>query len=160
MDNKQTKIEAQKIASKKYREKNREKINLQRKIYYQKRKENDPNFLIYKREKARLYYRNKKLKDKDLSIISKDETKEDNKPETKVETKEEHKEDQKEESGEEVKPESKEEEKIEPLVIPQEETKSEDSGIDSDSTVATLTTTKGMKANKKPKGKKTNIKRK
>lgn len=156
MDNKQTKIEAQKIASKKYREKNREKINLQRKIYYQKRKESDPNFLIYKREKARLYYRNKKLKDKDLSVISKEE----DKPESKEETKEEQKEEQKDETGEEIKPESKKEEKIEPLVIPQEETKSEDSGIDSDSTVATLTTTKGMKANKKPKGKKTNIKRK
>lgn len=52
--------EAQKRATEKYRQENREKINEQRKIYYQTRKENDPEFLKYKREKAREYYLKKK----------------------------------------------------------------------------------------------------
>jgi hypothetical protein len=52
---------AQKKASQLYRLNNKEKINAQRKKYYQKRKENDPNFLEYKRIKAREYYEKKKL---------------------------------------------------------------------------------------------------
>jgi hypothetical protein len=52
---------AQKKASQLYRQNNKEKINIQRKRYYQKRKENDPTFLEYKRVKAREYYEKKKL---------------------------------------------------------------------------------------------------
>jgi hypothetical protein len=52
---------AQKKASQLYRQNNKEKINAQRKRYYQKRKENDPTFLEYKRVKAREYYEKKKL---------------------------------------------------------------------------------------------------
>jgi hypothetical protein len=52
---------AQKKASQLYRQNNKDKINIQRKRYYQKRKENDPTFLEYKRVKAREYYEKKKL---------------------------------------------------------------------------------------------------
>jgi hypothetical protein len=52
---------AQKKASQLYRQNNKEKINLQRKKYYQKRKESDPTFLEYKRIKAKEYYEKKKL---------------------------------------------------------------------------------------------------
>ena len=52
---------AQKKASQLYRQNNKEKINTQRKKYYQKRKESDPTFLEYKRVKAREYYEKKKL---------------------------------------------------------------------------------------------------
>jgi len=52
---------AQKKASQLYRQNNKEKINIQRKRYYQKRKESDPTFLEYKRVKAREYYEKKKL---------------------------------------------------------------------------------------------------
>lgn len=52
---------AQKKASQLYRQNNKEKINAQRKRYYQKRKESDPTFLEYKRVKAREYYEKKKL---------------------------------------------------------------------------------------------------
>jgi hypothetical protein len=52
--------EAQKRATKKYREQNKEKVNAQRKKYYDERKEKDPNFLQYKREKAKEYYIRKK----------------------------------------------------------------------------------------------------
>lgn len=51
---------AQKKATKKYRENNKEKVNLQRKKYYLERKERDPNFLLYKRKKAKEYYQKKK----------------------------------------------------------------------------------------------------
>ena len=47
---------AQKKATQKYRQQNKEKVNEQRKKYYQTRKENDPEFLEYKRAKAREYY--------------------------------------------------------------------------------------------------------
>jgi len=47
---------AQKKATQKYRQQNKEKVNEQRKKYYQTRKENDPAFLEYKRAKAREYY--------------------------------------------------------------------------------------------------------
>jgi len=52
--------EAQKRATKKYREQNKEKVNAQRKKYYDERKSKDPNFLSYKREKAKEYYIKKK----------------------------------------------------------------------------------------------------
>jgi len=52
---------AQKKASKLYRQNNKEKINIQRKKYYQQRKDNDPTFLEYKRLKAKEYYEKKKL---------------------------------------------------------------------------------------------------
>lgn len=52
---------AQKKASQLYRQKNKEKINEQRKKYYQNKKLNDPQFLEYKRIKAREYYKKKKL---------------------------------------------------------------------------------------------------
>ncbi len=53
--------EAQKRATKKYRENNKDKVNEQRKKYYQNRKAKDPNFLIYKRQKAKEYYNKKKV---------------------------------------------------------------------------------------------------
>jgi hypothetical protein len=52
--------EAQKRATKKYRELNKEKVNTQRKKYYDDRKAKDPTFLTYKREKAKEYYIKKK----------------------------------------------------------------------------------------------------
>jgi hypothetical protein len=71
--------ESQKKATLKYREKNRDKVNEQRKIYYKQRKENDPQFLEYKRAKSREYYQRKKQeKEIDVSI---DEPKEEEKVE-------------------------------------------------------------------------------
>ena len=52
---------AQKKATQKYRENNKDKINAQRKKYYQERKEKDPSFLEYKRQKAKEYYAKKKF---------------------------------------------------------------------------------------------------
>jgi len=52
--------DAQKRATKKYRENNKEKVNEQRKKYYQNRKTKDPHFLEYKRQKAKEYYTKKK----------------------------------------------------------------------------------------------------
>lgn len=52
--------DAQKKATKKYRENNKDKVNEQRKKYYLSRKEKDPNFLPYKRQKAKEYYQKKK----------------------------------------------------------------------------------------------------
>lgn len=52
--------EAQKRATKKYRENNRDKVNAQRKIYYEQRKAKDPDFLAYKRNKAKEYYQKMK----------------------------------------------------------------------------------------------------
>jgi hypothetical protein len=49
-------------ANQKYRIANREKINEQRKKYYQVRKEADPKFLEYKRMKSKEYYDRKKVK--------------------------------------------------------------------------------------------------
>jgi len=51
---------AQKRATQKYRENNKDKVNEQRKKYYQNRKERDPDFLEYKRTKAKEYYQLKK----------------------------------------------------------------------------------------------------
>lgn len=60
-ENKKTKYtEAQKKAILKYRINNKDKINAQRKAYYEKRKNSDPTFLEYKRNKAREYYQRKK----------------------------------------------------------------------------------------------------
>jgi hypothetical protein len=52
--------QAQKKATQKYRINNKSKVNEQRKKYYQDRKENDPNFLAYKRLKSKEYYQRKK----------------------------------------------------------------------------------------------------
>lgn len=52
--------EAQKRATKKYRDNNKDKVNEQRKKYYQSRKDKDPSFLEYKRNKAKEYYAKKK----------------------------------------------------------------------------------------------------
>lgn len=54
--------EAQKKATQKYRNNNRDKVNEQRKKYYKERCESDPNFLEYKRLKAKEYYLRKKTK--------------------------------------------------------------------------------------------------
>jgi len=51
---------AQKRATQKYRANNKDKVNEQRKAYYEARKEADPEFLAYKREKAKEYYQRKK----------------------------------------------------------------------------------------------------
>jgi hypothetical protein len=62
--------EAQKRATAKYREANKEKVNAQRKKYYESRKEKDPEFLQYKRDKAKEYYLKKKAsKSEDLSHL-------------------------------------------------------------------------------------------
>lgn len=53
--------ESAKKASKKYLEKNRDSINMKRKIYYLKRKLADPEYLVYKRIKAREQYHKKKI---------------------------------------------------------------------------------------------------
>jgi hypothetical protein len=55
-----TYTDAQRRATQKYRTENKEKVNEQRKKYYQARKESDPNFLEYKKQKAREYYLRKK----------------------------------------------------------------------------------------------------
>lgn len=61
---------AQKKATLKYRENNKEKVKLQRKAYYDKRKLNDPLFLESKRLKAIEYYKMKKLNKKCNEIIN------------------------------------------------------------------------------------------
>jgi len=53
-------------SNQKYRIANREKINEQRKKYYQVRKEADPKFLEYKRMKSKEYYERKKMKKADI----------------------------------------------------------------------------------------------
>ena len=53
-------------SNQKYRIANREKINEQRKKYYQARKEADPKFLEYKRMKSKEYYERKKMKKADV----------------------------------------------------------------------------------------------
>ena len=74
--------ESQKKATLKYREKNRDKVNEQRKIYYKQRKENDPQFLEYKRAKSREYYQRKKQEKNNNEIdVSIDEPKEEEKVE-------------------------------------------------------------------------------
>jgi hypothetical protein len=62
---------AQKKATLKYREQNKEKINTQRKEYYKKKVSDDPAFLEYKRKKAKEYYDRKKLlKDKSPLLVT------------------------------------------------------------------------------------------
>jgi hypothetical protein len=62
---------AQKRATQKYRQNNKEKVNEQRKKYYQSRKEKDPEFLEYKRTKAKEYYQRKKAQKETEQIIEK-----------------------------------------------------------------------------------------
>lgn len=71
--------EAQKKATNKYRTTNKDKVNEQRKKYYKERKEKDPSFLDYKREKAKEYYAKKKAKSAPVEI--QDKPKEEIKPE-------------------------------------------------------------------------------
>lgn len=59
--------EAQKRATQKYRSNNKDKVNEQRKKYYLQRKESDPNFLEYKRAKAREYYQKKKQQAQEIT---------------------------------------------------------------------------------------------
>jgi hypothetical protein len=60
---------AQKRATQKYRQNNKDKVNEQRKKYYQTRKEKDPEFLEYKRLKAKEYYQRKKVHAEPEKII-------------------------------------------------------------------------------------------
>jgi len=62
--------DAQKRATAKYRSNNKEKLNEQRKRYYQCRKQRDENFLAYKREKAKEYYQRKKLEKSLITLES------------------------------------------------------------------------------------------
>jgi hypothetical protein len=85
--------EAQKEAYKRYRLKNIEKIREQRKQYYLKKKNNDPEFMVNKRTKAKEYYQRKKsglVKSKESSVDSNtEETVEEPIEETKEEVKQE-----------------------------------------------------------------------
>lgn len=60
---------AQKRATQKYRSNNKDKVNEQRKKYYQERKTKDENFLEYKRQKAREYYQRKKEANKPVEEV-------------------------------------------------------------------------------------------
>lgn len=60
---------AQKRATQKYRSNNKDKVNEQRKKYYQERKTKDENFLEYKRQKAREYYQRKKEANKPVEQV-------------------------------------------------------------------------------------------
>jgi hypothetical protein len=60
---------AQKLATQRYRQRNKDKINQQRKQYYKEKKESDPEFIEYKRQKAREYY-HKKKEQKKKQLIS------------------------------------------------------------------------------------------
>jgi len=64
---------AQKRATQKYRLKNKDKVNEQRKKYYTDRKEKDPEFLKYKREKAKEYYKRKKASSTDSPLLIPDD---------------------------------------------------------------------------------------
>ena len=62
---------AQKRATQKYRINNKDKVNEQRKKYYITRKEKDPEFLAYKRAKAKEYYQKKKgISKPDIVIVT------------------------------------------------------------------------------------------
>ena len=81
--------EAQKEAYKRYRLKNIDKIREQRKQYYLKKKDTDPEFMTNKRNKAKEYYQRKKsglVKPKESLI---EPTQEEPVEETKEEIKEE-----------------------------------------------------------------------
>jgi hypothetical protein len=71
---------AQRNANKKYRENHKEKVNEQRRLYYLKKKEQDPTFLEIKRSKAREYYNKKKS---DETTETKTEAVEDTEKDTK-----------------------------------------------------------------------------
>jgi hypothetical protein len=101
---------AQKKASQQYRLNNKDKINIQRKKYYQNRKLNDPTFLEYKRIKAREYYEKKKL-DKVVKTEPKPEEPKMTEPESIVE----------EVKQEEVKPQPEIKEAVELAPIPDAE---------------------------------------
>lgn len=73
MEKKPTYTESQKKAIIKYRENNKDKINEQRKKYYNIKKENK-EFMEYKRIKSKQYYHNKK---KLKELENKEEDKED-----------------------------------------------------------------------------------
>jgi len=60
---------AQKRATQKYRSENRDKVNEQRKRYYQNRKESDPAFIEYKRSKAKEYYQKAKALKQPHAIV-------------------------------------------------------------------------------------------
>lgn len=60
---------AQKRATQKYRSENRDKVNEQRKRYYQNRKESDPAFIEYKRSKAKEYYQKAKELKQQSAIV-------------------------------------------------------------------------------------------
>jgi len=72
-----TYTQAQKKATIKYRENNKDKVKDQRKLYYEKRKKNDPAFLEYKRAQAKHYYALKKASKKALKELSEIEKVED-----------------------------------------------------------------------------------
>ena len=59
--------EAQKKATKKYRETHKDLVNTQRRKYYMSRVTSDPTFIEYKRQKAREYYKRKK-ENKQMSL--------------------------------------------------------------------------------------------
>ena len=79
---------AQRNANKKYRENNKERVNEQRRVYYQKKKEQDPTFLEIKRSKAREYYNKKKsdetteTKNEEVAYTEEDSKVEHEEPET------------------------------------------------------------------------------
>jgi hypothetical protein len=60
---------AQRKASEQYRLKNKDKINAQRKLYYQQKKLADPVYALSKKYKAKEYYELKKMKETVKNII-------------------------------------------------------------------------------------------
>jgi len=60
---------AQRKASEQYRLKNKDKINAQRKLYYQQKKLADPAYALSKKYKAKEYYELKKMKETVKNII-------------------------------------------------------------------------------------------
>ena len=61
---------AQRKASEQYRLKNKDKINAQRKLYYQQKKLSDPVYALSKKYKAKEYYEMKKAKETIKNITS------------------------------------------------------------------------------------------
>jgi len=61
---------AQRKASEQYRLKNKDKINAQRKLYYQQKKLADPVYALSKKYKAKEYYEMKKAKETIKNITS------------------------------------------------------------------------------------------
>ena len=142
MDNqekKKTYTEAQKKATKKYRETNKSKVNEQRKKYYHDRVKNDPDFVEYKRQKAREYYQRKKQEKSPSPTTVTEESKElpidvieqlimkpeEVKEEVKVEVKEEKPKAKRQRKAKEPKPEPLPEPIPEPIPEPKPEPKPE-----------------------------------